>query len=67
MLHFVSDDASVSDRDLQKQNVTVNLWVVNERWLFSLLWCAGAGSVTTNSCHLLNDMKEPDWVMVSNA
>uniref|UniRef100_A0A4W6EFY6 Glycerophosphodiester phosphodiesterase domain containing 2 n=1 Tax=Lates calcarifer TaxID=8187 RepID=A0A4W6EFY6_LATCA len=53
-------------RDLRKGNVTVNLWVVNERWLFSLLWCAGASSVTTNSCHLLKDMEKPDWVMVSN-
>lgn len=45
----------------------MNLWVVNERWLFSLLWCAGASSVTTNSCHLLKDMAWPDWVMVSSA
>lgn len=43
----------------------MNLWVVNERWLFSLLWCAGASSVTTNSCHLLKNMDRPDLVMVS--
>uniref|UniRef100_A0A3Q4AEN5 GP-PDE domain-containing protein n=1 Tax=Mola mola TaxID=94237 RepID=A0A3Q4AEN5_MOLML len=43
-----------------KMDVKVNLWVVNERWLFSLLWCAGASSVTTNSCHLLKDMERPD-------
>uniref|UniRef100_A0A3Q3EXS4 Glycerophosphodiester phosphodiesterase domain containing 2 n=1 Tax=Labrus bergylta TaxID=56723 RepID=A0A3Q3EXS4_9LABR len=49
--------------DLRSMNITVNLWVVNERWLFSLLWCAGASSVTTNSCHLLKKMNEPDWVM----
>ncbi|XP_015804384.3 glycerophosphoinositol inositolphosphodiesterase GDPD2 [Nothobranchius furzeri] len=50
-------------RELRRQNVSVNLWVVNEQWLFSLLWCAGASSVTTNSCHLLKDMEHPDWVM----
>lgn len=50
-------------RELRLNNVTVNLWVVNERWLFSLLWCAGASSVTTNSCHLLKDVERPDWVM----
>uniref|UniRef100_A0A672ZNP3 Glycerophosphodiester phosphodiesterase domain containing 2 n=1 Tax=Sphaeramia orbicularis TaxID=375764 RepID=A0A672ZNP3_9TELE len=50
-------------RELRRRNITVNLWVVNERWLFSLLWCSGASSVTTNSCHLLKDMNEPDWVM----
>lgn len=56
----------VSDRDLRADNITVNLWVVNERWLFSLLWCAGAISVTTNSCHLLKDVEQPDWFMVSS-
>ncbi|KAK9518234.1 hypothetical protein VZT92_023546 [Zoarces viviparus] len=55
-----------STEDIRKhrsKNVTVNMWVVNERWLFSLLWCAGASSVTTNSCHLLKDMERPDWLM----
>ncbi|KAB5571230.1 hypothetical protein PHYPO_G00222640 [Pangasianodon hypophthalmus] len=47
--------------NLTSQDVMVNLWVVNERWLFSLLWCAGASSVTTNACHLLKDMSQPDW------
>ncbi|XP_029298267.1 glycerophosphoinositol inositolphosphodiesterase GDPD2 isoform X2 [Cottoperca gobio] len=50
-------------REFRSSNISVNLWVVNERWLFSLLWCAGASSVTTNSCHLLKDLEEPDWVM----
>ncbi|XP_056133272.1 glycerophosphoinositol inositolphosphodiesterase GDPD2 [Lampris incognitus] len=50
-------------RELRGRNVSVNLWVVNERWLFSLLWCSGASSVTTNSCHLLQDMTQPDWTM----
>uniref|UniRef100_A0A8C6SJD2 Glycerophosphodiester phosphodiesterase domain containing 2 n=1 Tax=Neogobius melanostomus TaxID=47308 RepID=A0A8C6SJD2_9GOBI len=53
----------VSDRKLRENNFEVNLWVVNERWLFSLLWCAGASSVTTNACHLLKDVKSPDWIM----
>ncbi|KAI4889655.1 hypothetical protein NFI96_010719 [Prochilodus magdalenae] len=52
-------------RNLTSSNVTVNLWVVNERWLFSLLWCAGASSVTTNTCHVLNSMSQPDWHLVS--
>nr|XP_057909386.1 glycerophosphoinositol inositolphosphodiesterase GDPD2 isoform X2 [Doryrhamphus excisus] len=55
---------SVSEiRALRSQNVTVNVWVVNDSWLFSLLWCAGVSSVTTNSCHLLRDMRRPNWVM----
>ncbi|KAK5616837.1 hypothetical protein CRENBAI_018316 [Crenichthys baileyi] len=50
-------------RKLQEDNIEVNLYVVNERWLFSLLWCAGASSVTTNSCQVLNEMRNPDWTM----
>ncbi|KAI5105125.1 glycerophosphoinositol inositolphosphodiesterase GDPD2 isoform X2 [Silurus meridionalis] len=51
-------------RNITGNNVTVNLWVVNQRWLFSLLWCAGASSVTTNTCHLFKDMSQPDWHLV---
>ncbi|KAM9833083.1 glycerophosphoinositol inositolphosphodiesterase GDPD2 isoform 1-T1 [Syngnathus typhle] len=50
-------------RHLVGQNVTVNVWVVNESWLFSLLWCAGVSSVTTNACHLLKDLRQPNWIM----
>ncbi|XP_051277044.1 glycerophosphoinositol inositolphosphodiesterase GDPD2 isoform X2 [Dicentrarchus labrax] len=50
-------------RKHRSSNVTVNIWGVNERWLFSLLWCSGASSVTTNSCHILKDMDRPDWVL----
>nr|XP_046152516.1 glycerophosphoinositol inositolphosphodiesterase GDPD2 isoform X2 [Oncorhynchus gorbuscha] len=49
--------------ELRSRNVSVNLWVVNEPWLFSLLWCSGANSVTTNACSLLQDMTQPDWTM----
>lgn len=48
-------------RNLRNQNVSINLWGVNERWLFSLVWCMGATSVTTNTCHVLKDMSRPDW------
>ncbi|XP_051716875.1 glycerophosphoinositol inositolphosphodiesterase GDPD2 [Ctenopharyngodon idella] len=47
--------------ELREKNVSVNLWVVNERWLFSLLWCSGASSVTTNACHIFKNMSKPDW------
>uniref|UniRef100_A0A8C4HEZ3 Glycerophosphodiester phosphodiesterase domain containing 2 n=1 Tax=Dicentrarchus labrax TaxID=13489 RepID=A0A8C4HEZ3_DICLA len=59
----VSKSMIVSDRKHRSSNVTVNIWGVNERWLFSLLWCSGASSVTTNSCHILKDMDRPDWVL----
>lgn len=49
---------------LRERNVSVNVWVVNERWLFSLLWCSGVTSVTTNACHIFKEMKNPDWHLV---
>lgn len=52
--------------ELRKNNVSVNLWVVNERWLFSLLWCSGASSVTTNACHIFKSMSKPDWQLEPN-
>ncbi|TFK15411.1 bromo adjacent homology domain-containing 1 protein [Platysternon megacephalum] len=47
----------------RQDNVSVNLYVVNEPWLFSVLWCAGAGSVTTNACQVLKEMKRPLWLL----
>lgn len=49
----------------RQANVSVNLYVVNEPWLFSVLWCAGVGSVTTNACQVLKEMKRPLWLLVS--
>uniref|UniRef100_A0A2K5RH53 Glycerophosphodiester phosphodiesterase domain containing 2 n=1 Tax=Cebus imitator TaxID=2715852 RepID=A0A2K5RH53_CEBIM len=48
---------------LHKDNVSVNLFVVNKPWLFSLLWCAGVDSVTTNDCQLLQQMRYPIWLI----
>uniref|UniRef100_A0A8C6FFK1 Glycerophosphodiester phosphodiesterase domain containing 2 n=1 Tax=Moschus moschiferus TaxID=68415 RepID=A0A8C6FFK1_MOSMO len=48
---------------LHHNNVSVNLFVVNKPWLFSLLWCAGVDSVTTNDCQLLQQMRYPVWLI----
>lgn len=48
---------------LHQDNVSVNLFVVNKPWLFSLLWCAGVDSVTTNDCQLLQQMRYPIWLI----
>ncbi|XP_014650406.1 PREDICTED: glycerophosphoinositol inositolphosphodiesterase GDPD2 isoform X1 [Ceratotherium simum simum] len=50
-------------KSLHKDNVSVNLFVVNKPWLFSLLWCAGVDSVTTNDCQLLQQMRYPVWLI----
>lgn len=51
-------------RALHRDNVSVNLFVVNKPWLFSLLWCAGVDSITTNDCQLLQQMQYPLWLIV---
>ncbi|KAG8508181.1 Glycerophosphoinositol inositolphosphodiesterase GDPD2, partial [Galemys pyrenaicus] len=48
---------------LHQDNTSVNLFVVNKSWLFSLLWCAGVDSVTTNDCQLLQQMHYPVWLI----
>ncbi|CAK6450460.1 unnamed protein product [Pipistrellus nathusii] len=48
---------------LHEDNVSVNLFVVNKPWLFSILWCAGVDSVTTNDCQLLQQMRDPVWLI----
>ncbi|KAM8952860.1 glycerophosphoinositol inositolphosphodiesterase GDPD2 [Pelodytes ibericus] len=50
-------------RQYRKDNVSINLFVVNKPWLFSHVWCAGATSVTTNACQLLQTMQRPLWVL----
>ncbi|GCB68285.1 hypothetical protein scyTo_0008204 [Scyliorhinus torazame] len=48
-------------RNYAAKNISTNLYVVNERWLFSTLWCARVSSVTTNACHIFKNMNEPIW------
>ncbi|XP_014802586.1 PREDICTED: glycerophosphodiester phosphodiesterase domain-containing protein 4 [Calidris pugnax] len=44
-------------------NITTNLYVINEPWLFSLAWCSGAHSVTTNAVHTLKNLSQPLFLM----
>lgn len=44
-------------------NISVNLYVVNQPWLYSLAWCSGASSVTTNNM-LLRDIHTPLLLVV---
>ncbi|XP_069065732.1 glycerophosphoinositol inositolphosphodiesterase GDPD2 isoform X1 [Pleurodeles waltl] len=50
-------------RAYRQDNVSVNIFVVNKPWLFSILWCAGVDSITTNACHILKDMDGPSWLI----
>lgn len=43
----------------------MNLYTVNTPWLFSLLWCMGVPSVTSDNSHTLSQVPSPLWIMVS--
>ncbi|XP_010298931.1 glycerophosphodiester phosphodiesterase domain-containing protein 4 isoform X1 [Balearica regulorum gibbericeps] len=56
----------MSSEDIRKYaeaNITTNLYVVNEPWLFSLAWCSGAHSVTTNAVQTLKNLSQPLFLM----
>ncbi|XP_013358339.1 PREDICTED: glycerophosphoinositol inositolphosphodiesterase GDPD2 isoform X3 [Chinchilla lanigera] len=64
LLNLPYQDLPLLDiKALHQDNVSVNLFVVNKPWLFSLLWCAGVDSVTTNDCQLLQQMHYPIWLI----
>nr|XP_020665351.1 glycerophosphodiester phosphodiesterase domain-containing protein 5 isoform X1 [Pogona vitticeps] len=50
-------------REYTAANLSVNLYVVNEPWLYSILWCSGAQSVTSDNVNVLNSMSSPSWLM----
>ncbi|NXH13083.1 GDPD2 inositolphosphodiesterase, partial [Bucco capensis] len=60
------DMSSEEIRQYRQDNISVNLYVVNQPWLFSVLWCSGVTSVTTNACQVLKEMKQPIWLLPSN-
>ncbi|KAM6140441.1 glycerophosphodiester phosphodiesterase domain-containing protein 4 [Pterocles gutturalis] len=56
----------MSSEDIWKyaeKNITTNLYVIDEPWLFSLAWCCGAHSVTTNAIHKLKNLNQPLFLM----
>ncbi|XP_047463208.1 glycerophosphodiester phosphodiesterase domain-containing protein 5-like [Mugil cephalus] len=44
-------------------NITVNLYVISQPWLYSLAWCTGVHSVTTNAPQLLSNRGSPLFLM----
>ncbi|XP_071425252.1 glycerophosphoinositol inositolphosphodiesterase GDPD2 isoform X1 [Pithys albifrons albifrons] len=60
------DMSSEEIRQYRQDNISVNLYVVNKPWLFSVLWCSGVSSVTTNACQVLKEMKHPIWLFPSS-
>ncbi|KAM8812659.1 glycerophosphodiester phosphodiesterase domain-containing protein 4 [Rhynchonycteris naso] len=49
--------------DYKAANITINLYIVNEPWLFSLAWCSRIHSVTTDNIQLLRQINHPYYFM----
>ncbi|KAG9338694.1 hypothetical protein JZ751_025362, partial [Albula glossodonta] len=61
-LHY----SSMSQEQISKYasvNIGTNLYVISQPWLYSLAWCAGAQSVTTNAPHILRNLRRPLFLM----
>ncbi|KAM4627708.1 glycerophosphodiester phosphodiesterase domain-containing protein 5-like [Polymixia lowei] len=61
-LHY----SSMSEQQISKYwsvNISTNLYVISQAWLYSLAWCSGSQSVTTNSVQLLSDLSQPLFLM----
>uniref|UniRef100_A0A8C1GHS8 Glycerophosphodiester phosphodiesterase domain containing 4a n=1 Tax=Cyprinus carpio TaxID=7962 RepID=A0A8C1GHS8_CYPCA len=52
-------------RKYSSVNISTNLYVISQPWLYSLAWCAGVHSVTTNALHVLKKLERPLFLMVS--
>uniref|UniRef100_U3KMX9 GP-PDE domain-containing protein n=1 Tax=Oryctolagus cuniculus TaxID=9986 RepID=U3KMX9_RABIT len=52
-------------KDYKAANININLYLVNEPWLFSLAWCSRIDSVTTDNIPLLSQLDSPHFFMVS--
>nr|XP_055063871.1 glycerophosphodiester phosphodiesterase domain-containing protein 5 isoform X2 [Misgurnus anguillicaudatus] len=61
-LHY-SQAAAQDIRQLSSSNVSVNVYPVNEPWLYSLMWCSGAQSVSSDAPHILKKVPYPVWIM----
>ncbi|XP_014862875.1 PREDICTED: glycerophosphodiester phosphodiesterase domain-containing protein 5-like [Poecilia mexicana] len=50
-------------REYSAVNISTNLYVISQPWLYSLAWCTGVHSVTTNAPQLLRTLKSPLLLM----
>lgn len=53
-------------REYLAKNVSVTVYPVNEPWLYSILWCSGVPSVSSDAPQVLRKVPYPIWLMVNN-
>uniref|UniRef100_A0A672NIJ8 Glycerophosphodiester phosphodiesterase domain containing 5 n=1 Tax=Sinocyclocheilus grahami TaxID=75366 RepID=A0A672NIJ8_SINGR len=61
-LHY-SQARAQDIRQFSGSNVSVNVYPVNEPWLYSLMWCSGVQSVSSDAPHILKKVPNPIWIM----
>ncbi|TNN73203.1 Glycerophosphodiester phosphodiesterase domain-containing protein 5 [Liparis tanakae] len=44
-------------------NINLTLYTINEPWLYSVLWCSGVSSVSSEASHILKKVPYPIWLM----
>ncbi|XP_063343397.1 glycerophosphodiester phosphodiesterase domain-containing protein 5 isoform X2 [Pelmatolapia mariae] len=54
-------------REYLANNVSVTVYPVNEPWLYSILWCSGVPSVSSDAPHVLRKVPYPIWLMSQSA
>ncbi|KAL2094458.1 hypothetical protein ACEWY4_009177 [Coilia grayii] len=54
-------------RQYTRSNVSVNVHTVNDPWLYSLLWCSGVTSVSSEAPNILKDVPYPIWLLSPDA
>lgn len=57
----------LSPREYLANNVSVTVYPVNEPWLYSILWCSGVPSVSSDAPHVLRKVPYPIWLMVNSS
>ncbi|XP_076130533.1 glycerophosphodiester phosphodiesterase domain-containing protein 5 isoform X1 [Alosa pseudoharengus] len=50
-------------RQYSSGNVSVNAHTVNEPWLYSVMWCSGVTSVSSEAPNILKDVPQPIWLL----
>ncbi|KAM9733300.1 LOW QUALITY PROTEIN: glycerophosphodiester phosphodiesterase domain-containing protein 5-like [Menidia menidia] len=66
ILHLNLHYSAMSQQQIRKLgsvNISTNLFVVSQPWLYTLAWCSGAQSVTTNSVQVLAALQRPLFLM----
>nr|XP_020455957.1 glycerophosphodiester phosphodiesterase domain-containing protein 5 isoform X2 [Monopterus albus] len=50
-------------RNFSESHINLILFTVNEPWLYSVLWCSGVSSVSSEAPHVLRKVPYPIWLM----